>query len=112
MGTKLVGDHLSRGIKLFGDHLFRGAKFSGTVCPWVPNLMGTVCPGGSILQGSFIQGNRNWATESLGIKWVRDQMHCSPIFLGAQTLWFGPYHHKRLIEVFTVKLRTLTSATD
>ena len=35
MGTKLVGDHLSR-----------GAKFWGTICPWGLNLMGTVCPGG------------------------------------------------------------------
>ena len=34
MGTKLVGDHLSR-----------RSKFSETICPWGPNLMGTVCPG-------------------------------------------------------------------
>ena len=35
MGTKLVGDHLSR-----------WTKFWGTICPGGPNLMGTVCLGG------------------------------------------------------------------
>ena len=45
MGTKLVGDHLSRGTKfdgdrlsrgtkLVGDHLSMGTKFFGTICPW------------------------------------------------------------------------------
>ncbi len=44
MGTKLVGDHLSRGTKfvwyrlsrgtkLFGDHLSMGTEFLGTICP-------------------------------------------------------------------------------
>ena len=35
MGTKLVGDHLSR-----------GTNFGGTICLWGTNLMGTICTGG------------------------------------------------------------------
>ena len=45
MGTKLVGDHLSRGTKfdgdrlsrrtkLVGDHLSMGTEFWGIICPW------------------------------------------------------------------------------
>ena len=33
-GTKLVGDRLSRGTKLFWDQLSRGTEFLGTICPW------------------------------------------------------------------------------
>ena len=49
MGTKLVGDHLSRGTKfdgdrlsrgtkLVGDHLSMGTEFSGTICPWTQEV--------------------------------------------------------------------------
>ena len=33
MGTKLVGDHLSRGTKFDGDRLSRGINFMEIVCP-------------------------------------------------------------------------------
>ena len=33
MGTKLVGDHLSRGTKFDGDHWSRGINFIGIISP-------------------------------------------------------------------------------
>ena len=63
-GTELVEDHLSRGI-----------KFLGTICPWGPHLLETIFPGGSILWGSFVQGDRKSGTGSPGIKWVRERNH-------------------------------------
>ena len=41
------------------------------------NLMEIVHPGGSILWGSFVQGDRKWGIVSPGIKWVPDQMRRS-----------------------------------
>ena len=58
MGTKLVGDHLSRGTKffwticpvqwdqIFGDHLTLVTKFDGDRLSRGINLMGIVSPGG------------------------------------------------------------------
>ena len=43
MGTKLVGDHLSR-----------GTKFLGTICPWGQNWLETVCPEGPINWGPIV----------------------------------------------------------
>ena len=61
MGTKLVGDHLSRGTnfrgpfvqgdQIFGDHLSRGTEFDGDDLSRAINLMGILCPGGQELGG-------------------------------------------------------------
>ena len=73
MGTKLVGDHLSRGTKLLG-----------TICPGGPNLMGTVCPWESILLRSFVQGDGKGGSNGFGTKCVAAmqssalQLSCSP----------------------------------
>ena len=56
-GDRLWGSRKT-GTKLVGDHLSKGTKFLWTICPGGPNLIGTVCPGGSILWGSFVQGDR------------------------------------------------------
>ena len=61
-GTKLVGDHLSYGTKVFG-----------TICPWGTNFKGTICQRGSILWGSFVQGDRK-----LGDRKSEDQMSSGP----------------------------------
>ena len=72
------GDRLW-GYRNIGTKLSKGTKFWGTICPWRPNLMGTFCQRGSILWGSFVQGDKKWGTGSPGIKWVRDQMRRSLI---------------------------------
>ena len=54
-GTNFDGDHLSRGTKLVGDHLSIGTKFFGTICPWGPNWLGTVCPEGPINWGPIVR---------------------------------------------------------
>ena len=51
------------------------------VCPWGPNLLRTICPGGSMLWGSFVQGDRKWGPGSLRIKWVQNRMCSSQVCL-------------------------------
>ena len=77
MGTKLVGDHLSRGTKflwticpvqwdqIFGDHLTLGTKFDGDRLSRGINFMGTVCPG----------------EQEVGDRKSRDQMGLGPNML-------------------------------
>ena len=74
MGTKLVGDHLSRGTKflwticpvqwdqIFGDHLTLVTKFDGDRLSRGINLMGIVSPGGQEV------GDRKWGTGSGGLE--------------------------------------------
>ena len=71
VGIQKYGDQIGWEPFFLGDQIL-GDPLSG------PNLMGTVCPGGSILWGSFVQGDRKWGTGSSGIKWVRNQMRRSP----------------------------------
>ena len=61
MGTKLVGDHLSR-----------GTKFWGTICPWGPNLLGTICP------GDQFYGDRLSRGQEVGDRKSGDQMGSEP----------------------------------
>ena len=74
MGTKLVGDHLSR-----------GTKFLGTICPWGQNWLGTVCPEGPI----------NWGPN------VGDQMSGDHMGLGPNVL--QPIFHTQA-KVYRIKV--------
>ena len=46
MGTKLVGDHLSRGTKFDGDRLSRGTKWVGDHLSMGTKFLGTIHPWG------------------------------------------------------------------
>ena len=108
VGIRKYGDQIGWGPFVQGDHLFRG-----TICPGRQNLLGTICPRGSILWGSFVQGDRKWGTGSPGIKWVQDQMRRSPILVWPENLiWFDPITLRQTLLLLRPQLEPLSIALE
>ena len=56
MGTKLVGDHLSRGTKFDGDRLSMGTKLVGDHFSMGTKFMGTIFLGTNFLWDKKVRG--------------------------------------------------------